>query len=315
MKIATTTPVLSQKPIATGRYACLVQIHPAGEKMGHRHTLGDSPIVIGRSDSNDVSIPDIGVSRRHARIEFAAEGVRVTDLVSTNGTFINDRPIKGTEVIRDGDHLRIGNTIFRFLGGGNVESEFHEELYRLTIVDALTHLYNHRYLLEFMDREMLRAIRHSRPLAFLLFDLDEFKSINHRFGQLAGDSALREMVRLVRNLVPPEDLFVRNDGDEFGIVLVETSRPAAWAIAERLRETIERHIFSFENQSFNLTVSTGVVSLPDDSISTTNEALNLADQRLREAKNARRNQATNGPVVIPFSRDAIPEQQNFAHAV
>src|SRR5262249_38688527 len=149
-------------------------------------------------------------------------------------------PINGTEMMRDGDYLRIGNTIFRFLSGGNVESEYHEEIYRLTIMDALTHVHNRRYLLEFLDRELLRTIRHARPLAFLLFDLDLFKTINDQFGHLAGDSALRELAGMVRNMLRPEDLLARYGGEEFGLVLVETTQSEAKAFAERLRETIER---------------------------------------------------------------------------
>jgi diguanylate cyclase (GGDEF)-like protein len=315
MNILTTTPVQSQKPIATGRYACLVQIYPAGEKMGQRHTLGDTPIVIGRSDSNDVAIADIGVSRKHARIEPSADGVYVTDLVSTNGTFINDRLVKGTEVIRDGDYLRIGNTIFRFLAGGNIESEYHEEIYRLTILDALTHLHNKRYLVDFLDRELIRTVRHSRPLAFLLFDVDRFKAINERFGHLAGDSALRALAGMVGKMLRPEDLLTRYDGEEFGLVLVETAPAQAQAFAERLRETIERHTFHFEKETFKLTVSVGVVTLPDGSISTTKELLQIADQRLREAKNAGRNRVAGGPSMIPFFQASIPQPQAFAQAV
>jgi two-component system, cell cycle response regulator len=315
MNILTTTPVQSHKPIVTGRYACLVQIHPAGEKMGQRHTLGDTPIVIGRSDRNDIAIPDISISRKHARIEPAADGVCVTDLVSTNGTYINDRLVKGTEVIRDGDYLRIGNTIFRFLAGGNMESEYHEEIYRLTIRDALTHLHNRRYLVEFLDRELIRTVRHSRPLAFLLFDLDRFKTINDRFGQLAGDSALRELAGIVGNMLRPEDLLTRYDGEEFGVVLVETAAPAAQEFAERLRQTIERHTFHFEKEVFNLTVSVGVVSLPDGSISTTKEVLQIADRRLREAKNAGRNRVVDGASVVKLCQAYVPEQRAFAQAV
>jgi diguanylate cyclase (GGDEF)-like protein len=308
MNILTTTPVQSQKPIVTGRYACLVQIYPAGEKMGQRHMLGDTPIVIGRSDSNDVAIQDIGVSRKHARIEPSADGIYVTDLVSTNGTYINDRLVKGTEVIRDGDYLRIGNTIFRFLAGGNMESAYNEEIYRLTIRDALTHLHNRRYLVEFLDRELIRTVRHARPMAFLLFDLDRFKTINERFGQLAGDSALRELAGIVGNMLRAEDLLTRYDGEEFGVVLVETAPSAAQAFAERLRETIERHTFHFEKQTFNLTVSVGAVSLPDSSISSTKEVLQVAERRLREAKNAGRNRVVGGLSAVPFCPASNPHQ-------
>ena len=77
--------------------------------------------------------------------------------------------------MRDGDYLRVGNCIYRFLAGGNVEADYHEEIYRLTIVDALTQIANVRYFNEFLDREVLRTVRHRRPLSLVLFDIDRFK--------------------------------------------------------------------------------------------------------------------------------------------
>ena len=59
--------------------------------------------------------------------------------------------------LKDGDYLRVGNCIYRFLAGGNVEAEYHEEIYRLTIIDGLTEIHNKRYLLEFLDRELARS--------------------------------------------------------------------------------------------------------------------------------------------------------------
>src|SRR5262245_26068396 len=124
----TTTWLQSQRPISTGRYACLVHIYPAGPMVGQRYSLGDSPLIIGRAENSDIPIQDHSISRKHARIDPTPNGVYVSDLVSTNGTFINDRPIKGTELINDGDYLRVGNNIYRFLAGGNIESEYQEEI-------------------------------------------------------------------------------------------------------------------------------------------------------------------------------------------
>ena len=100
---------------------------------------------------------------------------------STNGTFVNDTPAKQTP-LADGDYLRVGNCLFRFLAGGNVEADYHEELYRLAILDALTGLYNKRYLMDYLQRELDRSARYSRPLALILFDIDHFKSINDTHG-------------------------------------------------------------------------------------------------------------------------------------
>ena len=135
----------------TRRDACVVHIYPTGPGMGTRYALADTPMVIGRGNDCDIRINDHSVSRRHARIQPGADGYYAVDLQSTNGTFVNDVPASICK-LKDGDYLRVGNCIYRFLAGGNVEAEYHEEIYRLTIIDALTDIHNKRYLLEFLDR-------------------------------------------------------------------------------------------------------------------------------------------------------------------
>src|SRR5207237_10447404 len=136
------------------------------------------------------------------------EGYYLEDLQSTNGTFLNDQPAAMSK-LRDGDYLRVGNCIFRYLAGGNVEAEYHEEIYRLTIIDGLTGIHNKRYLLEFLDRELSRSARHQRPLSLILLDLDRFKEVNDRLGHLAGDKTLREVVACISTAIRKEELFSR----------------------------------------------------------------------------------------------------------
>src|SRR5262249_1351413 len=160
--------------------------------------------------------------------------------------------------LKDGDYLRIGNWIFRYLAGGNIESEYHEEIYRLTIIDALTGIHNKRFLLEFLDRELARSARHQRPLALVMFDLDRFKAINDQLGHLGGDYALRELTNCVKEAVRREELFARYGGEEFVIVLPETTLEGAADLAERVRRLVEQHPFQYEQITFQITISLGV---------------------------------------------------------
>src|SRR5262249_43190695 len=153
--------------------------------------------------------------------EVSPGGVTVADLGSTNGTFLNDALVARAP-LKDGDYLRVGNCIYRFLAGGNVEADYHEEIYRLTITDGLTQTHNKRYLLEFLDRELARSQRHTRPLSLVLFDIDRFKAINDELGHLAGDHVLRELAACVKAAVRREELFARYGGEEFAVVLPET---------------------------------------------------------------------------------------------
>ena len=256
--------------------------------MGARYALADAPMVIGRGNDCDIRINDHSVSRRHARIQPGADGYYAVDLQSTNGTFVNDVPASICK-LKDGDYLRVGNCIYRFLAGGNVEAEYHEEIYRLTIIDALTDIHNKRYLLEFLDRELSRSARYGRPLALILFDIDRFKTVNDDLGHLGGDFTLRELASLVKGCVRKEELYARYGGEEFVVVLPETSGEGAVAVAERIRTMVERHQFQYEGKTYPVSVSMGVAATSGDATLTPHELIRQADDRLYQAKHAGRN--------------------------
>jgi diguanylate cyclase (GGDEF)-like protein len=276
----------------TRRDACVVHIYPTGPGMGARTSLTDSPLVLGRGNDCDIRINDHSVSRRHARIQPGADGYYAVDLQSTNGTFVNDVPASICK-LKDGDYLRVGNCIYRFLAGGNVEAEYHEEIYRLTIIDALTDIHNKRYLLEFLDRELSRSARYTRPLALIMFDLDRFKSINDELGHLGGDFTLREMAACVKTCVRKEELFARYGGEEFLVVLPETNIEGAVIVAERLRSLVETHIFQYEGKSYPLTVSVGVSATNGERTLSPSELIGEADAKLFEAKRLGRNRVVS----------------------
>ena len=282
---------------AATREACLVHIYPTGPSMGCRYPLRDQALLLGRGDEADIKLQDHSVSRKHARIEPADEGYYVADFQSTNGTFVNDRQLEAPALLADGDYLRVGNCIYRYLAGGNIEAEYHEEIYRLTILDGLTQIHNQRYMSEFLDREVARSQRHARPLSILMFDIDRFKSINDSFGHLCGDFVLRELAGCVRSSVRREDLFARYGGEEFALVLVETPHDEAVLVAERLRQAIADHPFRFETTPVRLTVSVGVASTAGDPPVGPAELLKAADERLYQAKRAGRNRVISCPVV------------------
>jgi diguanylate cyclase (GGDEF)-like protein len=273
---------------ATRRDACVVHIYPTGPGMGTRYALADSPMVLGRGTDCDIRINDHSVSRRHARIQPGADGYYAVDLQSTNGTFVNDVPASICR-LKDGDYLRVGNCIYRFLAGGNVEAEYHEEIYRLIIIDALTDIHNKRYLLEFLDRELSRSARYGRPLALIMFDIDRFKSVNDDLGHLGGDFTLREVAACVKSSIRKEELFARYGGEEFVIVLPETNQEAGVSVAERIRTLVERHTFQYEGKAYPVTISVGIAVTAGDDTLTPHDLIRQADEKLYQAKHLGRN--------------------------
>jgi diguanylate cyclase (GGDEF)-like protein len=278
------------RPVSkASREACLVHIYPSGPSMGRRYTLSSThPMLIGRGADCAIHIDDHSVSRKHAHVEPTAEGYVAVDLGSTNGTFVNDEPIE-RHLLGDGDYLRAGNCIYRFLAGGNIETEYHEEIYRLAIIDGLTEVPNKRYLLEFLARELSRSERHHRPLSLVLFDIDRFKAINDEHGHLCGDHVLRDLAGRLRHVVRAEELLARYGGEEFAAVLPECSREDALAVGERFRKLIEEQPFNFDGAPVPVTISVGVASIQGGEAITPNELVERADEKLYEAKRAGRN--------------------------
>jgi two-component system, cell cycle response regulator len=288
-KVTETWVTAPERPVSlSSRNACLVHIYPTGPTMGTRYTIGEAPIVIGRASDCDIRINDHSVSRRHARIQPGADGYYAVDLQSTNGTYINDIPASMYK-LKDGDYLRVGNCIYRFLMGGNVETEYHEEIYRLTIIDGLTEIHNKRYLMEFLDRELARSCRHSRPLSLIMIDIDRFKAINDQFGHLGGDFTLRELAVRMKGNIRKEELFARYGGEEFAVVLPETTLDGALVVTDRMLKVVSQTPFIFEDKTFNVTISAGVVTTQGEADISPIELLRRSDEKLYQAKHEGRN--------------------------
>ncbi|MCP4446147.1 MAG: diguanylate cyclase [Myxococcales bacterium] len=285
------TNVQGVKPKATGGDACLVLIYPPGPELGKRWGLGETEIVVGRGSDCDIQIDRDSVSRRHARVYRVEEQWFVEDLGSTNGSYINDVPVQRSP-LRDADFVKIGSAIFKFLSGTGIETSYHEEIYRMTIVDGLTGAHNKRYFLEFLEREIARCSRYGRPLSLIMFDIDRFKAVNDTHGHLTGDYVLKELCRMLLGRTRKEELLARYGGEEFACVLPETGHAGAMAFAEQIRTLTDSTPFEYEGDSFQITISLGVTTLNNDGgdlIVEPSVLIKEADENLYAAKNGGRN--------------------------
>ncbi len=270
---------------ATSRDACLVVIY--GLDLGKKYNVDQKNVAIGRSSKSDVQIDQESVSRNHCKLINTGQTVLLRDLGSTNGTYVNDELVD-EYVLRDGDFIKVGRCIFKFLVGTNIESAYHEEIYRLTTIDGLTQIYNKRYFVETLEREIGRAQRYRRHLSLIMFDIDHFKQINDTHGHLAGDHILRQLAATVKTRIRREDILARYGGEEFAIVLPEIDSANAVVFAEKVRALIERTVFEFEDVRIPLTVSVGVACLTPD-LGAPEELVKLADEKLYVAKEQGRN--------------------------
>jgi two-component system cell cycle response regulator len=153
----------------------------------------------------------------------------------------------------------------------------------------VTEVYNARYLLEAMDREIRRAERYGSELSVLFLDLDRFKLVNDHHGHLVGSQALRQLSQVLGQCVRQVDTLARYGGDEFTIVLVGTSEETGTEIAERIRRIVAETPFEAgPDQLVRLTCSVGVSTYPTHG--RTREALlDAADKAMYRAKSKGRN--------------------------
>lgn len=268
---------------------CLVVIYTAEPGLlGKRFVLDKSPTRVGRGADSQIVLEGDSVSRRHAHLERRAGAWYVVDDGSTNGTYVNEEQIAREQLLVNGDRIKIGPSILKFLSGADAEAKYHEEIYRMTIVDGLTQIHNKRALFEALEKELMRARRYERDLSLLMFDIDFFKRINDQYGHLAGDHVLRELARIVSERIRREEVFARYGGEEFVILLPETPLPGAAALAESLRARVANHAFVFQGERIPVTVSIGTALLGEnDKVAA--DLIQRADEKLYEAKRGGRN--------------------------
>jgi len=159
----------------------------------------------------------------------------------------------------------------------------------LLYIDELTGLFNYRYLDLALERELKRAERYGSSVALLFIDLDLFKGVNDTHGHLIGSRVLGELGSLLKNSVRDVDLVIRYGGDEYTIILVETDAESAAVVSERIRSTIENHVFlADDGYDIRLTACIGYACFPDDTRSKL-ELLEVADKAMYRGKFSGRN--------------------------
>ena len=271
--------------------ACLVIIY--GGELGRRIHLGNEAVECGRSPNVAIPIDDDAASRRHARIRRMGDTFVVTDLGSTNGTYVNDVIVHERPLV-DGDQIKIGRTIFKFIQGSDIELLYHEQIYKVTTTDGLTQVNNRRSFDAALEREISRSKRYARVLSLILFDIDHFKRVNDALGHVAGDAVLRQVAGVVAANVRREDVVARTGGEEFAVLAPEVPIAGAAQMAEKLRLLIQSAPCQFEGTPIPVTASFGVAAFTGEVDMSAVELYHAADERLYQAKSGGRNRVIAG---------------------
>ncbi len=257
--------------------------------FGKTYSFFKKNIKIGREDSNDLPINDIKISKFHCEILIKLDKnnpyIEIEDLNSTNGTYINGKLI-GKTFLTSGDKIEVGDITLRFTINDDAEDKYHSKLFNFATIDALTGLYNKRFILTELESQMKIAKRNQRKLSLMIIDIDDFKKLNDTYGHIAGDEFLKKTAFHLNRSLREQDSAGRFGGEEFIILLPETDIEGAAMLAERIRNAIFDTEIIFEKKQIKTTISIGLSEYENE---TASELINIADKELYKAKVAGKN--------------------------
>jgi diguanylate cyclase (GGDEF)-like protein len=267
---------------------CLIMIK--GDFIGQVHELAKDVTMVGRSDDVDLVVSDVSMSHRHAMIVNRTDGFHISDLGSTNGTFVNREVVDSPTALLEGDKVTLGNVTFKFTFQDKDDTQYHQMMRNMAIKDGLTQIYNKRYFMDVLEKEFDYNQRNKVGLGIILFDIDDFKIVNDTHGHPAGDYILQNMAQLIDQAGRGYDVFARWGGEEFVMMMRSGTLDSAVALAERVRLAIEDHDFEYGQQTLNVTVSLGVAFWNgDDRFADAEAIIKAADVQLYAAKAAGKN--------------------------
>lgn len=162
-------------------------------------------------------------------------------------------------------------------------------LQKLSITDELTKIYNRRYVMQRLREELSRAQRYNETISLILIDLDNFKAINDKFGHQVGDSVLTKISALIKKQMRTSDVLGRYGGEEFLIILPNTSIEGSQSLAERIRKSLESNPVNVGRRRITATLSAGVVSYGGNYPSSYEDLIKKADKALYQAKKEGKN--------------------------
>lgn len=260
-----------------------------GDLRGSQFEIREGTSRLGRGSDMDIRIStDEYVSRHHADVVVRKNTLQLVDGGSTNGSYVNAERVRKVN-LKDGDRILVGTTTLKLLYADDIEKAYLDEMYRLATRDGLTDVFNKRYLLEQLEIRLSEARRLRRHLGVYLMDLDFFKRVNDDYGHVAGDRVLQDLASLLSSLMRREDILARFGGEEFSILSPGMEPERGTAVAERIRKSVEEHLFVFDRKRVPVTVSVGAwitIPLAD---TTSEELLKKSDEALYRAKHEGRN--------------------------
>lgn len=232
-----------------------------GWELGREIEIHGKEHLLGRSAEADTTIAAPMISREHARItrneEYGQETFAITDLKSSNGTFVNNIPVT-TTILRHGDRILLGNVLFKFVLLDEVEARFHKDVHRLYSIQKGTGLLPADGWFKELDRALGDAGTTLRTAC--LIEIDNLPTIEEHQGQIASVIVLSDASDLLGRSLGRGDLPGDLGNGRIGVVFESKPMEIAYSVLEDLRRTVEVHLFAHKDARFRTTLSIGLAT-------------------------------------------------------
>lgn len=233
---------------------------------GIKVKFGEGITGVAARDGETIYVPDVSKDNRYIKgyeetkselavpIKHKGNVLGVLNLESHEYSAFTNTDIEYMELFADQISISMAN------------ARLMQTTWQQAITDELTSLYNYRYFVSILEREVYEAERYNKPLTILILDLDDFKVVNDTFGHPIGDQLLKSVAKIISTSVRKSDIVARYGGEEFGVILPETDKEGGLPVANKIRESIREVYLDLKNfkKTFSLTASIGVASFPDD---------------------------------------------------
>ncbi len=187
------------------------------------------------------------------------------------------------------DDLEIFENLVQHVTIALINAQIYRKMEETSLTDDLTKLYNTRYCNQILTELIRERLPTRAKISLIFFDVDFFKLVDDNYGHLVGSETLRLIGERVKGVIREKDIAVRYGGDEYIIILPDTDKPTAAIIAERIRKVIEEKPFQApEDRTFNVTVTLGVATFPEDALSR-DDLIGRADKAMYQGKMTGRN--------------------------
>ena len=301
----------SPVPLLILTYVLYAQIVPLLDPVAHRFLLAGLPVLI-------ILVSLLIAAGAYLIWDVATAVARTAEFISTSKQFEKMDGRRDEVGLLVGSFSRMLNTIEAQSTEINtfaarLDSAYKEldatnsRLKEFSFKDEVTGLYNRRFFSVRLEEEVSRCRRFNHPVSVVLMDLDEYKVINDELGHAVGDDTLREVAAILLKHSRGINVLCRYGGDEFAVLLVETSKGGALLYADRIRQVLATHPFSHGRR---VTASFGVAALPEDVAPTTEDLIRAADEALYAAKRGGKNRV-EGYEASSDSR--TPESRQRVH--